>query len=1109
MRNFKKFLALVLAMLMVVSAAATVSAFSDVAEDNQYAAAIADLVEKGIVNGVGDDKFNPDGAVERYQMALMMARALDPDKTNEEWAEGMSIFTDVTEWYGAINYAYMNGIVTGIGNLQFAPHAGIRYQDALIMALRALGYTVDVSGDPYWLAAYNQAAKIGLTKNVAVNKGDHELNRAETAQVIFNMLYTTPADGGLTIAAKNFGEATVANTTTFVITATPKQAYADSYKAAEDGYVGIQQLVNGLPTGDVVYVPAILLGIADEDVEDYFSYSVALVNYDAKTGKFDKAIMGNKPTVVYNADVSVPTGSKIVVNGVTYYTVEQITGAALKNEIVVFNGSAFAEAAKMLLTNKDGDIVNYSGTVVATFAYQTPTGAKYYVDQTSYNNKEVISEAVALERFGVKVADGSYTKYATLKASDLKANYQLVMFDDDNDGKFERAIVNKVYAAAFTPKNNDGETFGPMAATKGVTYTEDLTKGEVFTYTYNEQTKVVTVLGTYEAQTGTLTRINTTKNNNDGKNNVTLTIDGKDYVLGNTKREEAGLTGASIYNKANGAYDEVANGNLAYYYDTLGANGAAGLQIGTPIKFYAIGDTIITAKSYKIDEVFDYVVLKELTSYDSSAIYADIFVGGKLVEDAKISVINKKIVSELNVFQLSSLLANRDGILDSGNVFRAVKLADGSYQLSEQFTKTPDSMTAFKLTTRDFRGKTLNFDDGIADAGFTDRNNFLRTNDNTVFYFINEKDNGIAAISTYVGAADKSSIDTSKGSVEIYANKIGYGSSDFNGVASIVIVYYTDASAIKGFGVANVEYNTVYLFGDGSKVASYNSASAAELGLTGSEYAGKYFYQYSVTGINMANGSKITTVYSENDLTNGQFVTLSSDNVVIKENVKVKSMLVKADGFEQNRYYKITDAKGNVYASGSDKKISNVILTSSNGYDIKTNEVGKVLTDGKTYTVKFIENYDDGSFVGVAFAPTVTPVEGEVTITVNARWKETGKPYKAAQLTGEIKDGAYVGQIVTVKADFTEWNKQVTSQIDKFGDASVYVIKDNKVTIDGKEVEGVVALDASIKDGILNVSFSKVAADAFDTTALVAGKYNVVLMNASTGTIVEISFIVK
>ena len=55
-----------------------------------------------------------------------------------------------------------------MGNNLFAPHDGIRYQDALIMALRALGYTVDISGDPYWLAAYNQAQALGLTKGVEV-----------------------------------------------------------------------------------------------------------------------------------------------------------------------------------------------------------------------------------------------------------------------------------------------------------------------------------------------------------------------------------------------------------------------------------------------------------------------------------------------------------------------------------------------------------------------------------------------------------------------------------------------------------------------------------------------------------------------------------------------------------------------------------------------------------------------------------------------------------------------------------------------------------------------------------------------------------------------------
>ena len=52
MRNLKKFLALVLAMLMVVSAAATVSAFEDVAEENPLYAAITKLDELGIVKGM-------------------------------------------------------------------------------------------------------------------------------------------------------------------------------------------------------------------------------------------------------------------------------------------------------------------------------------------------------------------------------------------------------------------------------------------------------------------------------------------------------------------------------------------------------------------------------------------------------------------------------------------------------------------------------------------------------------------------------------------------------------------------------------------------------------------------------------------------------------------------------------------------------------------------------------------------------------------------------------------------------------------------------------------------------------------------------------------------
>ena len=47
----KKFLALVLAVLMIASTVVTVAAFDDVAADDKYADAINDLQEYGVVAG--------------------------------------------------------------------------------------------------------------------------------------------------------------------------------------------------------------------------------------------------------------------------------------------------------------------------------------------------------------------------------------------------------------------------------------------------------------------------------------------------------------------------------------------------------------------------------------------------------------------------------------------------------------------------------------------------------------------------------------------------------------------------------------------------------------------------------------------------------------------------------------------------------------------------------------------------------------------------------------------------------------------------------------------------------------------------------------------------
>ena len=123
MRNVKKFLALVLAMLMVVSAAATVSAFEDVADDHAFAAAINDLTVKEIVNGYDGETFGPDDAVTRQQMALMMARAITGNVGDDAvWAQGGLVgFEDVTEYQYAIATVVKAGIVDGFLDNTFRP----------------------------------------------------------------------------------------------------------------------------------------------------------------------------------------------------------------------------------------------------------------------------------------------------------------------------------------------------------------------------------------------------------------------------------------------------------------------------------------------------------------------------------------------------------------------------------------------------------------------------------------------------------------------------------------------------------------------------------------------------------------------------------------------------------------------------------------------------------------------------------------------------------------------------------------------------------------------------------------------------------------------------
>ena len=1001
MRNFKKFLALVLAMLMVVSAAATVSAFSDVAEDNQYAAAIADLVEKKIVNGVGDDKFNPDGAVERYQMALMMARALDPDKTNEEWAEGMSIFTDVTEWYGAINYAYMNGIVTGIGNLQFAPHAGIRYQDALIMALRALGYTVDVSGDPYWLAAYNQAAKIGLTKNVAVNKGDKTLTRAETAQVIYNMLYTTPADGGATIAAKNFGEATIKNTTTFVITATGAQSYTGTSEAvADDKYVTIQELNADGTLGDGMYVEFAKLGF-DEDVkaDDVIGYSVKLVNLK-EDGKFDKAIAGTATTVLTtDSNVSISNdGKKVTIDNRVYWLTDSFEKNTIKNEIIVKTNDGKVPTATLdnvskLYYNKNGDVVAQDGTVLALKQEVTAANGQTLYKLAKDKDKDAFLLYTAAELLNVKEIADKYNEFTSVEGyadlTKLSGALQLTLFDDNGDGKYDRAISTPVYMSVFNNRdgkkvNIDSNAF--KKSTENVKFSKDLAKGQIFTYTYNKQTNTVDVLGTVDLQFGTIERINFT----DKPENYTITISGTTYKFAGANSSTFGAslakTNADELNKADSIGNIVSKPALTFVNYENFFNAASR---GATVKFYAYNGFIVYAESYDVEESFSLVAIKNMIDISNKGLLADIYVDGKLVEDAVISeVLNpdtgKTVVfSDLSSFYFSSIASRY--FRTENNIYKGIKLEDGSYRLGvalvdkdgvSNLATTPVKNKGFGLAPADLttststnnglvKNRKVEFLDGITVEG--DRYTRIRTNDNTVFYFIN----AAGKLQVVTTSAKDSVINlrydekTGKLLTKIFADKIGYADvKDVSsaGTATRVIVYNYDS--VEGFGIASTVYGIVYIPAK-YNVNMFQIDTAEGFGL-GSNYEGSYYY-YGDAAVNMSDGSKVS-LYSSVKLLAGKAYQVDEKGVVITDKLGAANPIdpttdttyfasapVAKDSIVLNdRYFYITANGQTGINSGIvkyDDKVSSfkAQLIDKDGVDVKAGGDAKnLIADGKT-----------------------------------------------------------------------------------------------------------------------------------------------------------------
>lgn len=166
--------------------------FSDVSAHKSRAAVEA-LAVRGVVNGKGDGRFDPDGTLTRAEFAAILTRGvgLTPQTT--------AAFTDVAagSWYAPyVGAAYASGIVKGVGDgKRFAPDLTITRQEAAVMLQRAAQYAgldtrAPASGaraDDWARAGVDYCIAAGLLTKDDLRPGEFVL-RGEMAQMIHGLL---------------------------------------------------------------------------------------------------------------------------------------------------------------------------------------------------------------------------------------------------------------------------------------------------------------------------------------------------------------------------------------------------------------------------------------------------------------------------------------------------------------------------------------------------------------------------------------------------------------------------------------------------------------------------------------------------------------------------------------------------------------------------------------------------------------------------------------------------------------------------------------------------------------------------------------------------------
>lgn len=205
MKNLKKVLALVLAVVMIMGTVAVASAkdYKDVKNTDSYADAIDVLSNLNILDGYKDGNFKPEGTLKRAEAAKLIAvinnaKTTGKIKSGEEisalYENTQNYFVDCNNSWARplINYCRIMGLADGMTATTYEPErtlTGVQWLKLMLTTLNFDTAKEGYTGTGWDINVLNRANELGLLAGLPTGwKAIENIKRGEAAQILYNAL---------------------------------------------------------------------------------------------------------------------------------------------------------------------------------------------------------------------------------------------------------------------------------------------------------------------------------------------------------------------------------------------------------------------------------------------------------------------------------------------------------------------------------------------------------------------------------------------------------------------------------------------------------------------------------------------------------------------------------------------------------------------------------------------------------------------------------------------------------------------------------------------------------------------------------------------------------